>query len=141
MSAPPLDRRRVLGALSLGALAAGPLAWVFGAGLARAQVPSREALAERLTGLLRSAAAMRRIGRAFLWQRPPAPTRAALVAALVPPAAQAAALAAERWELRRAVRDAVEADFAALRLVSIGGWMLAESEAELCALTVARRDG
>ncbi|HOU92070.1 MAG TPA: hypothetical protein PLU22_13555 [Polyangiaceae bacterium] len=141
MNGARLGRRRLLGALSLAALAAGPLGWVVCAGLARAQVPSREALAERLTGLLRSADPMRRIGRAFLWQRTPAPTRATLVDALVRPDSQAAALAAERWELRRAVRDTVEADFKAVRLVSIGGWMLAESEAELCALTVARRDG
>lgn len=138
---PPFGRRPLLGALSLAALAASPVGWLVGMQLARAQIPSRAALTERLTGLFRSVDQMRRIGRAFLWQRAPAPTRDALVDALVPPAAHAAALRAERWELRRAVRDAVEADFAAVRLVSIGGWMLAESEAELCALTVARRDG
>lgn len=137
----PFGRRPLLGALSLAALAASPLGWLVGTRRARAEALSRAALAERLTGLFRSTDQMKRIGRAFLWQRAPAPTRDALVDALVPPEGRAAALAAERWELRRTVRDAAEADFAAVRVVSIGGWMLAESEAELCALTVARRDG
>lgn len=135
-----LGRRRWLQAAVGVALAASPFGGVVLEGLRRsayAGARSREAVAARLVQLLRSPAMVRQIGRAYLWERTPAPGRDDLVTAIVPPVDEVTALAAEPWQLRQFVRDAVEADFEAVRLECIGGWMLAETEARLCALAVS----
>jgi hypothetical protein len=138
-----ISRRQWLGAGALALVVATPLRTLLGIDLTRlahARGGSAEAMAARLTRLFRSPRLARRIGRAYLWGRASSRTLDQLVASIVPPSEQNAALDAEQWELRRYLRDVVEDDFAAVRVVSIGGWMLAEAEAEACALAVGLAD-
>ncbi|MBN2194516.1 MAG: hypothetical protein JW751_16990 [Polyangiaceae bacterium] len=134
-----MGRRRLLGVATMVTVAGSPLVYLLGEGLAQlahAESRSRRRLRERLVSLLRSGDKARQIGRMYLWSRSPPPTLDELISNVVPTIDQDAALTSERWELRQYVRDAVEADYEEVYLVPIGGWLLSETEAELCALTV-----
>ena len=127
MSARQYSRRRFV---RLAALASGAL-WL-GRSLAFAAAPdaAEKAAAARLVdALFRDKASARAIGRSYLALAAPEEQRVAgLLRALF------SAPARDARALERQVTAAVRQDFAAGRVVMIGGWMLCRTEARLCAL-------
>ncbi len=97
-------------------------------------------LAGPLVALLHKRRLARELGRAYLWGRSPGPDRNELVDQVLPLARQQELTSAPRWQLREAVRERIEADYRRGRPVSVAGWLLSETEASLCALTVADDD-
>jgi hypothetical protein len=97
---------------------------------------AQSGLIERLVMLLRKPSSARELGRAYLWRRHPSPDRHELVDHILPLKSQRALMGAPRSQLRRVVRERIEADYARGRPTSVAGWMLSETEACLCALTV-----
>jgi DNA-binding IclR family transcriptional regulator len=101
------------------------------AGLAAALVrPARAAPSHLPAGYFRHPASARAIGRAYL-AAVPAEADAARIAALL---ALGPASGASPAALRRRMAARLRADFAAGRTIVLDGWLLAESEARLCAL-------
>ena len=120
-------RRRFLqagGAIALASLGglAGTILDLGGAG-------EPEPLACQLASLFRSPRKARALGRRYLALRPEAADRSALRArlGLADGSVAGASLRTRLAELRRR-------DFAQNRVVAIDGWILAQCEAELCAL-------
>ena len=100
----------------------------------RTTAPAPEGDARALGGLLSQRESASVIGRAYLAQRPEEADPAALVRALLahgPDSSRAAPGQLRRWMAERLSRD-----FADGHVVSIDGWVLAVSEARLCALVV-----
>jgi hypothetical protein len=128
MSARQHSRRRFVG---LAALVSGAL-WL-GRSFGFAAVPEADekaAAASLLDALFRDRASARAIGRSYLALAAPPEEQsiAGLLRALFP------AGVGDARALESHVAAAVRRDFAAGRVVTIGGWMLCRTEARLCAL-------
>jgi hypothetical protein len=91
-------------------------------------------LGRRLTDLLRARPKVALLGKIVLWQRTPAPSLGELVDGVLPGALKAQHLRSEKWQLRRTVKARVVADYSALRMTSVGGWLLSQTEARVAAL-------
>lgn len=96
-------------------------------------------VAERLVDLLRDRPPIRLLGKAYLWTHR-RPGRDELVESILPRALRRPAVVHDKRELRRAVRASIEEDFATAQVVSVGGWLLADTEARLCGLAVIEGD-
>lgn len=133
MSAPRCTRRALLsGAFTTSA------AWLVGCGSGpRPEVPPSLPTRERLVALTGAPSAVAVLGSVYLWQTAPRPPAAELVTRVLPGPLEQRLSTAPRWELRRAVCERIEADFAGGHPVAVGGWLLAETEACLAALAVA----
>lgn len=102
--------------------------------------PTQGDAAERLARIIPHAASARTIGRAWLAAHPDEREVALLEARLL------GALALERRGLAALDNAAlrahavvrIRADFAAGRTVTLGGWVLARTEARLCAVSACR---
>lgn len=82
-------------------------------------------------------ASARAVGRAYLAAHPAEADRERLVRTLVAEPATARALLATRPDpaaLGEALAQAIRGDFLARRMVKVDGWLLARTEARLCAL-------
>lgn len=130
-----MKRRTMLGLLGALAGALVPGATPSAAGAAPRRVP-RE-LVQRLQELLRRGDAIRIIGNAYRWHLQRRRSQEDLARVLVSVGHPAQVVDLTKRDLRRVVRDRIEEDFAAVRLVPIGGWLLAEAEGQLCALSVS----
>jgi hypothetical protein len=122
---PPTSRRAVLGAgVCLGAAAV-----LSGAATAA------PGLAARLVDTLDRPSSAAALGRVVLEEAPEATVRR-LVAELATSMGRSAddLVELDRDALRAALRAAREADFRAMRIVRVRGWILAATEARLCAL-------
>ncbi len=99
----------------------------------RAGMPGRS---HRLTALFANRRAAAELGRAVWPTLPAATTEDSLIEAILERHAGLAELLAEGppEALAAALRRAVAADFAAGRTHLVDGWVLARTEAELCAL-------
>lgn len=94
--------------------------------------------ARALARLLAHRESARAVGRAYLRTRPAESDAAGLVARITADPGVARALgtaAAGDAALARALDRAIRADFTARRTVKVEGWVLAATEARLCALT------
>jgi hypothetical protein len=91
------------------------------------------ALAERLAGCVREGGSARAIGRAYLAARAPRASVQEVAGRLWPPGLDPRGTG-QAGELRQALLERFRADFAAGRIVSVDGWVLSETEAQLCAL-------
>jgi hypothetical protein len=126
-------RRGLIGAIA--AVAAAPL-WMALAGRLASSGDRSEAAARRLIAALPNADSSRRIGAAWLAQRPREGNVGRLLACLRQPG-DGFARAVERGEstvLRGALPQRIADDFACGRVVRVEGWLLAETEIRLCAL-------
>jgi hypothetical protein len=112
--------------------AAAPLAFA-AATTASAAVPGRS---QRLTAIFADRRAAAELGLAVWPTLPAATTEDSLIEAILGRHAGLAELLAEGppEALAAALRRAVDADFAAGRTHLVDGWVLARTEAELCAL-------
>ncbi len=88
----------------------------------------------RLTDLLRARPKVALLGKIVLWQRTPVPSVGELVDGVLPGPLKAQHVRSEKWQLRRAVKARVVADYSALRMASVGGWLLSRTEARIAAL-------
>jgi hypothetical protein len=129
-----LSRRAMLSAVGAGIASA---AWLVSC--TRASVTAkvaRNALAEPLVALLHRRRVARELGRAYLWTRDPRPDRQELVDQVLSLEEQRGLADAPRWKLRQVVRSRIEQEYGRGRPVAVAGWLLSETEASLCALTV-----
>jgi hypothetical protein len=101
-------------------------------GVAVTNTDSPSAAAARILSCLRASRSARRIGAAYLAELNSPPTMATLVRGLAPGLRSSCEI--DRAEVRRALRERIQADFARGRLVQVDGWFLSETEARLCAL-------
>jgi hypothetical protein len=129
------SRRRFLRVALLGAATSllGPLRGAWGFEAARSTAPRD--LARRLVQSLHDSSSARAVGAAYLRIMPYEADVQALLARLLedqPALSGSRSAAATRGLLRRSIR----ADFAGERVVAVDGWLLAETEARLCALAV-----
>jgi len=129
------SRRRFLRGALLGAATSllDPLRRAWGFEAARSAVPPD--LARRLVQSLRDSSSARAVGAAYLRTMPDEADVQTLLARLLgdqPALSGSRSAAATRKLLRRCIR----ADFAGERVVAVDGWLLAETEARLCALAV-----
>ena len=115
--------------------AGGVLGWLSGCEQPTEAPRQRHPLAVALGRLVRGHEFTRAIGRAYLWQLKSRPNESELVARVLGSESRPAT-DAPSWLLRRAVREKLEADYAQGRPVVIGGWLLSDTEASLCALTI-----
>jgi len=120
--------RRVLLAALASVLASPVLAWAIPSGAAR----SNRIRAERLLSDLGGAKA---IGARYLALAPQESAPGFLAACLFPADGAGTCGEADPDRLRRALDDRRRRDFAAGDTVLIDGWILARTEARLCALT------
>jgi hypothetical protein len=97
-------------------------------------------LGRRITDLLRAQPKVALLGKIVLWQRTPPPSLGELVEGILPGTLKAHHLRSEKWQLRRAVKARVVADFAALRMESVGGWLLSQTEARIAALAALEHE-
>ena len=97
-------------------------------------------LARRLTDLLRAQPKVALLGKIMLWQRTPAPSVGELVDGVLPGALKAQHLRSEKWQLRRTVKARVVADYAALRMTSVSGWLLSHTEARIAVLAALEHE-
>ncbi len=132
---PSLGRRRflVLAGFALAALGFGKLR---AAAATPPATDAAQALARRIAALPGRRASARAVGRAYLERQPEEAHVERLVASLIGDATshEARCLIDDPDALRRAVRARCRRDFADGELVAIGGWLLARSEARICAL-------
>ncbi|MFC1642339.1 hypothetical protein ACFL5O_06580 [Myxococcota bacterium] len=137
-----MRRRQFLGFLAgvLSVVVPGGARWSSVAGTARAAdgLGDRQ-LARRLIGLLRARSKAGLLGKMVLWRRSVTPTTAELVEQVLPDWTQAQRSGSRKWQLRRAVKARVSADFAALRMVNVGGWLLSRTEANVAVLAALER--
>jgi hypothetical protein len=129
------SRRRFLRVALLGAATSllDPLRGAWGYKAARFTSPPE--LARRLVQSLRDLSSARAVGAAYLQMMPDEADVQALLARLLedqPALSGSRSAAATRQLLRRCIRG----DFARERVVAVDGWLLAETEARLCALAV-----
>lgn len=116
-------------------LLAGTAALAALAGLPHAA--AADARAAALLATIRSPGSARAIGEAYLATHPHEANVTLLVDALDADQATSRCLAAEPCDpivVAQAVAEAVRADFIARRTVKLDGWVLARTEARLCAL-------
>ena len=143
MSAERWHRRSFLGAMVALVTAVRPglrgLSAPAGTAQAAASLADLE-LARRLTDLLRTRPKVALLGKIVLWQRTPTPSVGELVDRVLPGALKAQHLRSERWQLRRAVKARVVADYAALRMTSVSGWLLSQTEARIAALAALEHE-
>ncbi len=143
MSAERWHRRSFLGALVALVTAVRPglrgLRAPAGTAQAAASLADLE-LGRRLTDLLRTRPKVALLGKIVLWQRTPAPGFGELVDGVLPGALKAQHLRSEKWQLRRTVKARVVADYAALRMTSVGGWLLSQTEARIAALAALENE-
>jgi hypothetical protein len=128
-------RRRFLRLALLGAatllLGSSRRAWGFEA----VEPTASPELARRLLLSLRDVSSAQAVGAAFLRAMPEHADVHALVTRLLrdePALSRSRSTGATRKLLRRCIRE----DFARERVVAVDGWLLAETEARLCALAV-----
>ncbi|EWY39914.1 hypothetical protein N825_04850 [Skermanella stibiiresistens SB22] len=124
-----MNRRELLGTVAATGLIAAIPTHSGATGLAGvAAVPPQ---ADQLLGLLRSRAAARRIGRAYLETASHEADAAQLVSLILGDDA----VGVDRvGDLRHRVAELQRADFTAGRTVTLDGWVLSRTEARLCAL-------
>ncbi len=125
-----IARRRLIGTAALAALPGG--AWLldrWGAG---------ESIVARLAGLIERRADAQALGRAYLRLHPEEAAPEPLVEQLLPGAGRGSESLRRLTtsDLREAARRQRERDFARGDTVVIDGWILARTEARLCALTL-----
>lgn len=125
-----IARRRLIGIAALAALPGG--AWLldrFGGG---------ESIAARLAGLIERRADARALGCAYLRLHPEEAAREPLLERLLPDIQRGSEVLRRLTtaRLREAARRQRERDFARGDTVLIDGWILARTEARLCALTI-----
>lgn len=106
------------------------VAWGIGQSANSAMAPSQHPLLDRLATLLPHQQSARSIGHWYLQQYPQEAHIDQLLAAL-PAALQTADVA----DLQRQLAQQIKADFTADQIVKVQGWLLARTEARLCALT------
>ena len=120
-----LSRRRYL--KLVGATCVGALGWlVHSNAIAQAATPKVTAL--RLVGVLPHQESPRAVGRRYLQQAPDEASVDLLLSRLAPPRQ------GRKSELARFMAERIRNDFTTRRVVSVDGWILAESEARLFAL-------
>jgi hypothetical protein len=108
--------------------------WFGSHGTARAAASLADLeLARRLTDLLRTRPRVALLGKIILWQRPSS-SIAELVDGVLPGGLKTQHRRSEKWLLRRTVRARIGADYAALRMENVGGWLLSLTEARIAAL-------
>lgn len=132
MIVPPTMRRRtfLLAAAGLGL----SVAWRSVGSLPFLQTsPSRS---ERLAGFLRHGESARIVGREYLRTVPAEASRRMLIARVAErlPGGLRTVATASDGRLRELLLRAMAEDFRALRTVQLRGWVLAQTEARLCAL-------
>lgn len=135
---PRLDRRRLLGGAVAAAVATAAAAAVPTGAWRRLVDVEPVPLGVRLAALPPWTPAVRAVGEAYLATRPQhrdAQTLTTLLAADLGLAGRPVPR-----DLRRAVLDAVHADFEARRTLRLQGWVASPTEAHLAALTVVRHD-
>jgi hypothetical protein len=143
VSAERWHRRSFLGALValVTVVRLGPRGLTPPAGTAQAAASLADLeLGRRLTDLLRARPKVALLGKIVLWQRTPAPSVGELVDGVLPGALKAQHLRSEKWQLRRAVKARVTADYAALRMTSVSGWLLSQTEARIAALAALEHE-
>jgi hypothetical protein len=104
--------------------------------------PAQRSPGERLAGLLRHEESARAVGREYLRAFPAEASPEVLTARLgeqLPSGLQAVASASD-GRLRELLLRAAAEDFGDLRVVELRGWVLARTEARLCALAALRRE-
>jgi hypothetical protein len=130
-------QRRVFCSAVLGlvtTLVPGSQNWLGNSGTARAAASLADLeLARRLTDLLRTRSRVALLGKMMLWRRT-SPNVAELVDGVLPGGLKAQHRRSEKWLLRRTVKARIGADYAALRMESVGGWLLSLTEARIAAL-------
>jgi hypothetical protein len=97
-------------------------------------------LGRRLTDLLRARPKVALLGKIVLWQRTAAPSVGELVDGVLPGALKAQHLRSEKWQLRRTVKARVVADYRALRMTSVSGWLLSQTETRIAALAALEHE-
>lgn len=140
-TAAPLRTRRTFcaGLALLGLTTATAAGWLCGS--VRAARAAEAALAaRRLRALLLRPDRARLLGKVYLWQMKPRPDLQALTLAVLPHVSHDPHTLDQKRELRNSVRAQVEADFASVRVVDVGGWLLAETEARLCGIVALAED-
>jgi len=134
MRRPQLSRRALLSVLGLCVV---PVNWLVSCARVSVRTASAgNALAEPLVALLHRRRLARELGRAYLWRLHPRPDRHELVDQILSLEHQQWLADAPRWKLRQVVRARIEREYARGRPLPIAGWLLSETEASLCALTV-----
>lgn len=119
----------------LGATASGlSLAWGSAGRWPFAEAPA--SAGERLAGVLEHEESARVVGREYLRSVPAEADSAVLTAYVVEqvPGGSRAVVEASDGRLRELLLRATTADFRDLRTVEVQGWLLAQTEARLCAL-------
>ena len=103
--------------------------------------PTQLSGSERLGALLDGEGA-RAVGREYLRAFPAEASRRVLAARVVErlPGGSRALVTASDGRLRELLVSAAAADFGDLRIVELQGWVLAGTEARLCALAALRKD-
>jgi len=96
-------------------------------------VPAADPLQRRLLALLSRPDSAATVGRAYLRLRPDE-AEADLLVRLLAQSLSGPADLDDEAKLRRAMARSLSADFDQGRLVNVSGWLLAETEARLCAL-------
>jgi hypothetical protein len=91
-------------------------------------------LADRIVRLFRHRESARRLGRAYLADRPEEVDPARLLRELAHLQREGGGATGRPDDLRQAVAAACTADFAQGRVVRVDGWILARTEARACAL-------
>jgi hypothetical protein len=136
MSLPPKMRRRtfLLAATGLGV----SVAWRSVGSLPF--LGTSPSTSERLAGFLTHEESARVVGREYLRAGPAEASRRILTARVAErlPGGLRAVDAASDARLRELLLHAVAEDFRALRTVEVRGWVLAQTEARLCALAALR---
>jgi hypothetical protein len=129
-------RRDFLGLAVISATAAVPAVWQASrGGAAHTTTPAEEA-AHRLEHLLADREAAAELGQIWLDRQLRPPTTEQLVRAIVPNMVLEEVADADDARLRAVVATALENDYAAGRVTSVQGWLLADTEARLCAVAV-----
>ena len=140
MSDARLTRRAALFQSGLLAFALLPAGWLWSRsrGVLLA-APSRQgAWRGRLLALLGGLGGVRQIGQVVLWRQRAVPNATELVDRIVARGDQPRLAVAPDWQLRREIAARMGADYAALRIVNVGGWLISETEGRLCALSVVK---
>jgi hypothetical protein len=121
-----ISRRRLLSAVGTAALAIG--------GLLRVQSGLGRHSLRALWLSVVPARSSRAVGRAYLASSRAAPDVPTLLRQILPHAELAVALEDDVDGLRQHLRGRIEEDFDSGRTVQLHGWVLAETEARMCAL-------
>jgi len=111
-----------------------------------AELPTQDTVSEELESLLQLLShreSVQRIGIAYLKAHPHMATSRALVRSIESKVHQRAwtdAHSPDEGQVGRRLQEAIREDFSKSRTISIGGWLLSETEVQLCGLyTVSTR--